>query len=87
MPVELQTAIESVSHAPFTAAELSRGAAGMKSKKSTGLARIPIEYLRHHEDGDLWEALATLFNYFIRSGYPGVLNHMLMLPLFKNGDV
>jgi len=59
----------------------------MKSGKSTGLGRLPIEYLKAPVDERLWESVAVAFNYFVECGYPAELNHMLMMPLFKKGDV
>ena len=58
----------------------------MAAGKSTALGQVPLEYVCGHHCGALWELFAKLFNSFIAGGYPGVLNHMLMLPLHKKDD-
>ena len=47
---------------------------------------MPLEYVRGHRCGAIWQVLAELFNTFIARGYPPVLNQMLLMPLHKRGD-
>lgn len=82
----LVEAIEGVCHDPVTAGEVERAALAMAAGKSTALGQVPLEYLCGHRSAAIWEVFAVLFNRFIESGYPAVLNHMLMLPLHKKDD-
>ena len=68
------------------AEEVEWAAQAMAAGKSTVLRQVLLEHICGHHYDMLWEVFAKLFNSFITGGYPGVLNHMLMLPLHKKDD-
>ena len=68
------------------AEEVEWAARAMAAGKSTVLEQVSLEYICGHRCDPLWEVFAKLFNGFITGGHPGVLNHMLMLPLHKKDD-
>ena len=55
----------------------------MAPGKSSGLARYSVDVLRSCH-ASLYELLAAMFTCFARSGYPRVLNTLLLMPLFKS---
>lgn len=83
---EAAAAILDALHLPITGREVAVAAGCMASGKTCALATYPIDILRGHEGGVLWEVIATLFNAFVDNGYPSALNNMLFMPLHKKGD-
>ena len=70
VPDYLVEALEAVQHEPVRPEEVERAAAAMAMGKSTALSQVPLEYIRGHRCGAIWQVLAELFNTFIVRGYP-----------------
>ena len=54
----------------FTPNEIQFAAGQIKPGKLSALATFCIEYLFNHKDGNLWHAVALLFNRCVVESYP-----------------